>query len=90
MPLRQGADASSGLIVHPTRDESLDATDGVDDPERGVLGPDQWTDPIDDDLEGIIDRGETGDPSDGRIEGGVNPARAARHNYIRIEHRPRG
>ncbi len=78
MPLGQGADAPSCLVVDPAGDEPLDPAVVVDDPEGGVLGADQRPDAIDDDLQGVIDRGQAGDTANRGIEGGVDLAQAWR------------
>ena len=55
--------------AHPARDEALDDTVLVDDPERGVLRPDQRPDLVDDDLEDLVDRQQAGDRPRRGIEG---------------------
>jgi hypothetical protein len=65
----QCADARPGLPADARRDEPLDDTVRMHDPESGVRCADQWPDLIDDHLEGVVDRLETRDRPGRRIQG---------------------
>ena len=77
-------------IVHPARDELLDAAVGVDDAHGGVLRSNERTDAIDDDLQRVINGGQSGDAPNGGIEGSLDLVKAACHRRIRVEHPWRG
>ena len=69
MAAREGADRGPGLAADPRRDEALDHAIRVDDPEGGVVRPDEQPDLVDDHLEDIVDGLQAGDGPGRGIEG---------------------
>ena len=86
MTTRYRSDPGPCLAIHPRGDEGVDDAIRVDDPERRIARPDQWTDLIDDDLEHFLDRAEAGDRPgrdiDGVVDIGLDEAGALRNLFL--------
>ena len=74
---RQRPDRRAFVGRHPAGYEPLDPILGPNDPEGGVLGPNERPDPFDDQLEGLLDVEQPGDRT-GRLVHRVERGRIER------------